>query len=79
MKFCTQVPRTYVHKRSVLGFHLFAKVWSYRPEFQTVFKIHKISSKSAIFKENGSYQTCSSIQGTQITGGIRFYKQIYSE
>ena len=24
MKFCRQVPRTYVHKRLVLDFHLFA-------------------------------------------------------
>ena len=25
MKFCTQVPRTCVHKRLVFDFHLFAK------------------------------------------------------
>ena len=43
MKFCTQVARTCVHKRSVLDFHLFALIGTYRREFQTVHKIQPIN------------------------------------
>ena len=43
MKFFTQVPRTCVDKSLVLDFHLFAKMESKRPEFQTVHKIQLIN------------------------------------
>ena len=71
MTFCTHVPRTCVHKRLILDFHLFAQIGSYMREFQTVHKIQPINIRYLpnlqFFKENGSYQTCSSIQGTRIT------------
>ena len=71
MKFCTQVPRTCVHKRLVFDFHLFAEIGRKRCEFQTVHKFQPIHIKYLlnlhILQKNGSYQTCSSIQGTQIT------------
>ena len=43
MKFCTQVPRTCMHKTLALDFHLFAQIWSWTTfEFQTVYKIQPI-------------------------------------
>ena len=70
MKFCTQVARSCVHKRLVFDFHLFAKIGRKRREFQTVHKFQPINIRYLLklhFFFNGSYQTCSSIQGTQIT------------
>ena len=68
MKFCARVPRTCLHKRLVLDFSF---ICLNRALFQTVHKLQPINirylTNLQFFKENGSYQTCSSIQGTQIT------------
>ena len=43
MKFCTQVPRTWLHKRLVFDFHLFAQIGRWRREIQTVHKFQPLN------------------------------------
>ena len=43
MKFCTDIPRTCVHKRLVLDFHLFAWIGFQRRKFHTVHKIQPMN------------------------------------
>ena len=83
MKFCTQVPRTCLHKRLVFDFHLFAYIGRQRFEFQTVHKFQPIHRKYLLnlpfffFK----WLISNMLKHTRNTNntGIRFYKQIYNE